>query len=536
MKFKSNLLVLFIALFAFSCTKEGEKPDPNPPGKSRADLTRDSIFLYAKELYYWNTALPSIETFNVSRFKGASTDLDNYNNELIALTQIPINPATGKPYEYVLTGSGAVDSKFSYISDLANKNPTAYIFDKQAAVDLDGNGNDFGIKLQAYAQDAQGITYALFMNAVYPGSPADKAGMVRSNRIYKVNGRTIGDNYANDRNFINEAFNGNTITIEGVKYTGGAAGAPYTVTLIKAVYKSSPILKTRVFTVDDKKIGYLALARFSTLSAARAEIDETFTKFADSNVKDLIIDLRYNGGGYVNTAEYIINKIAPSSANGKVMFAEHYNTMMQNKEAEILLNQPYRDADGKVVFQNGKMITYFDFDYSIPGNTEVFVKSGPFNAASDVGKVVFIVSGATASASELLINALKPFMTVKLIGEKTYGKPVGFFPIRIENKYEVYYAMFSTKNSLGAGDYYDGFAPDIFDDFDDPRNNFGDPSENYIAKAIKEIKPNANVIMKANKTMSIKGQEVPISTLKELPTDVGNKEFKGMVKTDFKIK
>ncbi|MBC7616324.1 MAG: hypothetical protein H7202_09680 [Pedobacter sp.] len=534
MKLKQFIFLLATLSVGFvSCKK---KPDPTPtpipvpPTNSRANLSRDSIFFYAKQVYLWNDALPTYDVFNPRKYTTESTDFLNYDKELVALSQYKINPATGRPYEYYLNGT---DSKYSYISDLANKNPTAYIPEKKSAVDLEGNGNDLGVKLGAYGQ--AGTTFALFITAVYQNSPADKAGMVRSDRINKINGRTIGDNFTTDRDFINTSFAAANVTLEGVKYTNGVSGAPFTISLVKAIYKSSPIFSAKVFTADNKKIGYLAYARFSTLTNSKPDFDAAFATFSAAGVTDLVVDLRYNGGGYVNTAQYLINQIAPASASGKVMFAEHYNPLMQSGGATILTNQPLLDASKKVQFQNGKMITYADINYGLTANTEMFSKAGPLNTTNNITNVVFIVSGSTASASELVINSLKPYMTVKMVGTKTFGKPVGFFPITIENKYEVYYSLFQTKNSLGQGDYFDGFTPDIVDDFDDPRNNFGDSKEYYTAKAINVIVPNA-VVITATKTMSIQGRSVAIESLQPMKPLVDGNDFVGMIETRHKLK
>jgi carboxyl-terminal processing protease len=284
----------------------------------------------------------------------------------------------------------------------------------------------------------------------------------------------------------------------------------------------------------------LAYARFSTLTNSKADFDLAFSEFSTAGVTDLIIDLRYNGGGYVNTAQYLINQIAPASANGKVMFAEHYNGLMQANGATILANQPLLDANRKVQYQNGKMVTYADVNYSVAANTELFAKAGPLNNGNTISNVVFIVSGNTASASELVINSLRPYMNVKLVGTKTYGKPVGFFPITIENKYEVYYSLFQTKNSLGQGDYFDGLVPnvpftDIREDLDDPRNNFGDPQEYYTSVALNAIAPGA-VVSSSAKTMSIQGRSVAIESLRPMKTIVDGNDFMGMIETRHKLK
>lgn len=533
MKLKKVIFLLTLCSVGFvSCKKKDPTPAVNT---KRADKSRDSIFYYAKQIYLWSDALPTYDAFNPRKYTSLSTDFKNYEQELIALAQYKINPATGRAYEYYLNGT---DSKYSYITDLADKNPTAFIPEKKSSVDLEGNGNDFGVKLSAYAQDFEGITFALFATAIYQNSPADKAGMVRSDRIYKVNGRAIGDNSTTDLPIVNSAFNGTApITLEGVKYTNGVAGAAFTVTLNKASYKSSPIFGKKVFTTGTRKIGYLAYARFSTLTNSKPDFDLAFSEFSAAGVTDLIIDLRYNGGGYVNTAQYLINQLAPASANGKVMFSEHYNSLMQSGGATILANQPLLDADKKVQFQNGKIITYADVNYSVASNTEVFQKAGPLNTANTITNIAFIVSGNTASASELVINSLKPFMTVKMVGTKTYGKPVGFFPMTIENKYEVYYSLFQTKNSLGQGDYFDGFTPDVDDDFDDPRNNFGDPKEYYTMLAINQIAGIGAVVTSSSaKTMSIQGKSVSVESLQPMKPIVDGNEFVGMIETRHKLK
>ncbi|RZJ76438.1 MAG: hypothetical protein EOO47_18580 [Flavobacterium sp.] len=500
-------------------------PPTTTPTTSRADLSRDSIFLYAKEVYLWNDKLPTYEIFNPRKYTNYTDNLDNYEQELFEITKY------SNPFEYK---SGYTSSKYSYIFDRANQNPTAFVPTQVASVDLEGNGNDLGVKLGAYGTSSTDQNaYALFVTAVYPGSPAALANMIRTDRITKVNGRTIGANFSNDQSFINTAFAANTITIEGTKYVNGVAGTTFSVSLTKASYKSNPIYSTKVFTVGAKKVGYFAYGRFSSMDNSKPAFDEAFNTFSTSGVTDLIVDLRYNGGGYVATAKYLIDLIAPSTANGSLMFAEHYNANMQAGNAKIMGNQPLLDANDKIRYQNGRMLTYNDVSYTVANNTEHFEKTGPL---TNITNIVFIITGSTASASELVINSLKPYMNVKLVGEASYGKPVGFFPIRIENKYDVYYSMFTTKNSLGQGDYYDGFTPDVVEDFDNPLYNFGDAKEDNIAAALNILAPNTPVTATAVKTMSIGGRTVNVQTLAPMKPVVSGNEFVGMIQTKHKVK
>ena len=528
MRIKPTAFICAFLLFSMaSCKKSDTSPSPPPSLASRADMTRDSIFYYAKQIYLWNDALPSYEVFNPRKYTFSTTDLDNYNSELFAITQLKINPLTGLPYEYY----SGTRPKYSYIEDIANKNPSAYVPETKSAVDLEGNGNDLGLKLGAYGSNSN---YSLFVTAVYQNSPADKAGMIRSDKISKINGVAIGVNFDGEKNMINAAFDAATIQLEGVKYVNGNPGSAFNITLNKAVYKSSPIYSVKVLTAGTKKIGYLAYARFSVMTNSKSYFDEAFNTFNTAGVTDLVIDLRYNGGGYVNTAQYLTNLIVPASKNGLVMFSEHYNATMQNGQAKILANQPLLDDNNKIQYQNGKMLTYADVNYSVASNTEKIEKAGPLQ---NISNVVFIVSGNTASASELVINSLKPHMNVKLVGTKSYGKPIGFFPVTIENKYDVYFSLFQSKNSKGEGDYFDGFTPDVIDTFDDPYHNFGDQDENYLVKAINLLAPGSPIVLaKANTTMSLQGQKNKVNVLPSLGPVVDGHEFIGMIETKHKVK
>lgn len=528
---RTNILAICLGMIiSVSSCKKDKSFEEEPPAKEsnlkqtatmdRNLLTLDSIFLYAKEVYYWNEALPSYDDFNPRQYKNAGDELSGYEIELYNITQLKINPSTKHAYEY----AGGFYPKYSYINNREDDNqlPVAYQIKEKSEVDLKGIGNDFGLRPVSYLlTDADDGPFILFITAVYPGSPADLAGVKRGWAITKINGTTIGSSFGKDRAIMNNALNGATVTLEGSKYEGGQKGESFSIVLSRKSYRSSPVYSSKVFTAGGKKIGYLAYARFSDEENSFKVLEDEFQKFSSQGVTDLVIDLRYNGGGYVNTAEHLINLIAPSSATG-TMYVEHYNSTMQNKKATILKNQP--DEDGTT----GS--TFYDGDFSIKANTFNFKKKGSLNG---VGNVVFIVSRNTASASELVINSLKPHMNVQLVGDSTYGKPVGFFPITIQNKYEVYMSMFETRNSAGQGGYFDGMAPDYMENsnyFDNPLYDFGDKAELLLNKALNIIAPNSTVIGgKRATTMIIGGKEVSSTLLPKLRKVDQVDEFKGMI-------
>jgi carboxyl-terminal processing protease len=532
-----GILILSVALSA--CKKNKTEEDATVVESNvkqtvttnRTELTNDSLFLYAKEIYFWNDALPSYDAFTPRQYGS------DYNRELFSITQFKINPTTKKPFEYLSAeASSYYETKYSYIQDINDNNPQpiASLPGAKNAVDLEGFGNDFGIRPISFilTSDFAG-KFALYITAVYPGSPADKAGVKRGWLIKTINGTTVGTSYSGQQGFLNSSLSDNSITLTGTKYSGGVEGDAFTVKLTSANYSSSPIYTSKVLTAGAKKIGYLALARFSNESVTNSLLDAAFSRFSNQGVTDLVVDLRYNGGGYVSTAEHLVNLIAPSTATG-TMFIEYYNTMMQTGKALILKNQPRKDESDKIVG------TYDDYDYTPAGNTATFAKAGPLNS---VQNIVFLVSKNTASASELVINSLKPHMNVKLVGDTTYGKPVGFFPVRLENKYDVYLASFETKNSAGQGGYYTGMVPDLDENvtsnqfFDDPRYDFGDTKELYLAKAISLLAPGVPATGSTRSSvMSIGNKTVPSSQIEKIKPVKRDNGFNGMIEDRRKLK
>ncbi|MFT4093429.1 MAG: S41 family peptidase [Niabella sp.] len=347
--YKCCFFSIILWLVFSGCKKEADNPFAGVPTTgTRMQFTLDSIFLYASQVYLWREALPSYTAFAPrERYGSVSPELSAFQQELYDITQIPVNEATGLPYEY----SGTATARYSF--------------------------------MEAASSTEQGT--------------AAVAGL---------SNYTIADTVLE------------------------SAGA---------------------------QTGYLLLSAFPSLTLCQQELVAAFTSFAQAGVTSLIINLSSNGGGYVATAQYLADLIATADMNEKTMFSESYNSLMQGGGASLLQYQPYLDAAGNTVPYNGRTATMADVDYSEAGNTYIFSKKGSLGT---VKNVYFIVSGSTASAAEMLISVLKPYMNVFLIGQKTYGKPVGFFALDID-VYSVYLSSFVIKNANGWYDYFDGMQPDI---------------------------------------------------------------------------
>lgn len=506
---KKLFYTLFVlsALF-FSACKSNKKDNPKPMDTTKTDTTktssaidliRDSVYLYAQEDYLWNTSLPGFTAFNPrnSKYTGGD-DITSLTNEVNAISQIAINPSSGKPYEYYVPNPG--EAKYSFIDA------------GQVSGELNGTRGDFGLGVNFYktVTDLR-ITY------VYPGSPADLAHIKRGYLVTSVNGSTSisydGDGAGTNLNFLNNAFfNSNTISMTLKK----PDGSTLTVTnMAVANYTVNPILKDTVYTVSPgKKVGYIVFNSFTSSTNAQPVLDAAFNNFVSKGITDLVVDLRYNGGGYVSTAEYIDNLIVPAAKSGSLMYNTYYNSDLQNDKYPLL----------------AKLYSINPGDFKVQNNMVNFSKKGSLN----VGRVFFIMTGGTASASELTINNLRPVMDVQFVGEQSYGKPVGFFNINI-NKYQLYIPEFSTKNSANQGDYYDGFTPGSstyhgIADYDDMSKDFGDPSEGLLADILAYVNTGAYPV----KTQTVNSLNSRLATFsindkKAVSAKMNQHKFTGMI-------
>lgn len=417
MQLKHNrfLLALVLALSIFSsCKKDnatGTTPPPTPtppPIVTAEDKIKDTSLLYARDIYLWYNQIPS--TFNARSYADP-------NKIMEAIRPYSIEPGYPNPVD-----------RFSFAMKQAEWNAVS-----------SGISGNFGLNIFFYTSSD------LRIKSVERESPAGKAGIKRGWRITKING---SNNIATDQATINTivaaVFNSVTTSFTFLKPDGNSVD----ITLNAVSYQTHPVMADSVYTISTKKVGYMVFNSFlGDLPEINNELNRVFTRFASYGVNDVVIDLRYNGGGYVSLAEKITNYLAPLSATG------------------LMMTQKYNDK--------------YAAQYNVNTN---FNKAGSLN----LPRVFFIVSSSTASASELVINNLKAVMDVKLIGRNTtYGKPVGFFAIPVGDWY-IFPVSFKTVNKNGESNYYNGFAPDaiVADGLD---KNWGDVTEASLASAIKYI-------------------------------------------------
>lgn len=482
------------SMLAVSCQKKDQPPKSSGNGAyGMEDSLKFYTWFYALSdsdnlaQYYWNDQVPDLNPFS-SQFANADSLLAGQNG----IASYP--EVNGKKVD-----------RYSFL-------------DRTGAVSDQIEGGQLGNKGMEITWVDEGSTTSLWVVYTYGNSPAGNAGVQRGWQIVKVNNSS---DVGYDGPGYGDGSSQHLQTIVNAVYTDASAtftfrkpsGEDTTIDLANATYSFNPVLMDSVYTVDGTKVGYLVFSSFVSVynyddkgnvtggTATKDSLDAAFQRFSASGVKDLIVDLRYNGGGAVNTAEYLDNLIAPASANGKEMY-------------EFLFNKEWTDLYNQLNYPQ-------DVDFSDAGGL-------------GLDHVFFIVGPDTYSASELTINNLKPYMDVKLVGETTGGKPVGFSPQPImvwndttqQEDYvaDLYAINFETKNALKEGGYFFGMTPDYeAKDFVDV--NWGDTEYDNNLSAIFNYIKNGSFSRSSARLRS----GGAVNLFRQSPSPALNREFKGMV-------
>ncbi len=414
------IFFLLISGLVMSCKKEKETVPPPPPPVSttptipKEDILKDSALFYSRDIYLWNEQIPA--TFNAKNY----SDLEKV---MLAI----------RPYSVEAGFADPVD-RFSFA--IKQTEWDAMSEGMGTTSTTTGTEGDFGMTVFFRVEGD------LRVRLVEPLSPAGLAGIKRGWRITKINGNT-DITTANSDFIVDNIYDAATAKVTFLKPDGSTVELD----LARGHYQEKAVYLDSVYTISNKKIGYLVFNSFLGNTAdIQDEFQRVFSKFGSAGVTEVVMDLRYNGGGYVSLQQKLANYLVSTSANGGVM-----------------MNQVYNNAN------------------AVNNETTKFKKEGTLN----LSRVYFIVSNATASASELLINNLRPYMDVKLIGANTYGKPVGFFPIPVGEWY-IFPVSFRSTNKNGEGNYFNGLTVNakVADGLD---KDWGDITEARLASAIKNI-------------------------------------------------
>ena len=348
--------------------------------------------------------------------------------------------------------------------------------------DVSGHTRTFGMDFVLYYYDQSHKTVCAVVTYTYANSPAEKAGLKRGDVIVTVDGKEMTkDNY---QEIIRNGFYGG-----GTMKLGLETGKTFTITAVD-MYEN-PVQTVRILQNESgRKVGYLHYTSF-TLDSCE-DLTEVFRQFVSEGIDDLVLDLRYNGGGYVITEEVLASMLAPVKEveAGSVFSQQIYNPSL----AKELEEEPSR-------FQTS-------FRFRSGGDYKDISTAG---ANPDLPRLYVLVTNSSASASESLVCCLRPYMDVILIGGQTSGKYCAGAMIEAVDWYD------DIKGSLEAGEYDtalryvdnwgiyvmyaryadcngvtlsmpDGIAPDVEAE-DDPLDGFelGNPRETMLSVALSLI-------------------------------------------------
>jgi len=396
----------------------GDPPAPAPLGTASDALSnictlegeKQFTRAYLDEVYLWYDEIPAVNAASYSR-------LDAYFYALLTPR---------------LDASGQLKDRFSFITSSADADSL-----------LTGNNIGYGIRWET---DAQGRQRVAFVDA---GSPALAAGLARGGEMVQL--LTPGAFW----------YPNAPATISFV-YRSAPGAATSTVTLASAPVQEDPLPLTETLTSPTgRKVAYLLFNAHT--SGAQDKLIPAVQAAQAAGVQDLVLDLRYNGGGYLSIALTLSSMLTNSAADGQVFEQLRFNNKRQAETDANTIRFSGQVQFGETVFPEGTELPRL-------GLPRVFV----------------LTTGGTCSASESVVNSLRGVgVDVVIIGATTCGKPYGFS--RRDNCGAAYFPIeFQGVNAQGFGDYASGFPPacPLTDDFD---HALGAPNERLLSAALNYV-------------------------------------------------
>lgn len=392
------LPIIFLSLFA-SCKKDNIDPVDVTP-----EMARDSLYYIMKDWYYWYN-MPEASSIT-------SASKENYTD--------PIELLEAMRYKTL--------DRWSFVAD----------YDEFMA-EMQGTFVGHGFRIGLDTADNARIAM------IYSNSPLYANGVRRGWTVKTINGTPIAPilidkDWTEYSAIIGPSQAGITNTFVFKKPNN----TEVTITSTKNTFQVNSVLVYDTIHLSNSAVaGHLVFESF--ISPSENELAAAFAYFHANNISDLILDLRYNSGGYLSVAKSLASYIAGDSREGSVLAKLNYN-------------------DKRQAFN--KTIEFSTTSYSI-----------------GLPKLVVITSRATASASEVVINGLKPYVNVVCIGDTTNGKPTGMDGWDIGQKYIFYPITFKMDNADNQGDYFDGIIPEKTVS-DDISRDFTDRKELCLREAI----------------------------------------------------
>lgn len=413
---KKILLLLPLLLLFYSCPNDTTDPrDPkiewdgiNKEFIYNFEYSNDNEFAYElmKEIYLWYDEVPALQH-----------NIETYN------------------------------SPQDIFNELAHENDEwSYAVTKQEHSDwLNGEAGGYGCYFDIINYGDYGYQFRIL--TLQKDSPFYIAGARRGDQILSIDGYTanqVGAQLENNNFELYYQFlNSNSAIFEIDTTKHGVI----TEEITKRTISVKTVDNASILEGTNKVTGYLSFNSF--IASSFEELNSAFDYFENHNIEELIIDLRYNGGGSVDVANHFVN----------ILIGNKYSNYISTRLSH---NSLYRHWNYAYFIENGG----FDFNFE---------------------KIYFLTNRGTASASEMVINSLNPYIETYVIGENSYGKPVGMFGLTNEESEYIYLPItFKYDNANGVSDFYDGLPLDskVMDSFS---YDYGEENDPLISSAIYHI-------------------------------------------------
>jgi carboxyl-terminal processing protease len=361
---------------------------------------------------------------------GSDSAADNSDNAIAECNRDDINSqvycklyADYLWYDELKTGVDplAFSTPSAYLNQvIADRDRYSFIMTEQQYQDRYINAVFFGYGFATQRTDNNTALQVLY---VYDAGSAAQRGLRRADKIIEIDGISVAEWLA--RLDAGTATNDDIYgpNEEGVvrqfvwrKPDNSQRQADF----VKSTVSTNTVMHRSVAQVGDKKVGYLVFNTFIELS--EIELEQAFGFFAQQNIDELVLDLRYNGGGLIRVANQLSSHIALPKLQGNIFVKYRYNDKNTRK------------------------------------NSTVTFALGAGRTNLNLPRVFVLTTAGSCSSSELVINALNPFIDVVQIGETTCGKPVGQVPDRVGD-FRLFAINFQTVNALDFGGYFDGLSP-----------------------------------------------------------------------------